>query len=164
MSSAKLWRWRSSCAKPWKLPTKWHTHQLKPDRKIDVEMCQAQRQPLNSKLPKPDKPKAKKVRKWTRLKSGLFGWKTVNVVQGLPTKCSTIKPSPHHLKVIQQILQKRIFKHFERKQISLQTGQKGKLIVRPFSFWKYKWKFRKNRTFCAENYLVLNLETRDLQN
>ena len=55
-----------------------------PDPRTDVEMCQAQRQPLNSKVPKPDKPKVEKVRRWTRLKSGLFGWKTVNVVQGLP--------------------------------------------------------------------------------
>ena len=61
-----------------------HTHQLKPDPRTDVEMCQAQRQPMNSKVPKPDKPKVEKVRRWTRLKSGLFGWKTVNVVEGLP--------------------------------------------------------------------------------
>ena len=32
---------------------------------------------------KPSKP-VKKVKKWMRLKSGLFGWKTVNVGQGLP--------------------------------------------------------------------------------
>jgi hypothetical protein len=46
-------------SRKWKL----YTNNNKPNPRTDVEMCQAQKQQLNSKVPKPDKSKVKKVGK-----------------------------------------------------------------------------------------------------
>jgi hypothetical protein len=98
------------------------------------ELCQAHLQMNEHKHPPSDKmekdkessvkpqlrsakPKVKKVRKWCRLKSGLFGWKTVTVQEGLPKPSCKVENNTHTLKNYSDSASSTFFeKNFENQQ------------------------------------------------
>ena len=79
--------------------------------------------PVKPKL-RSAKPKVKKVRKWCRLKSGLFGWKTVTVQEGLPKPSCKVENNTHTLKNYSDSASSTFFKkNFEnQQQLSSKSG------------------------------------------
>ena len=87
-----------------------HTHPPSDNMDKDKEP------PVKPKL-RSAKPRVKKVRKWCRLKSGLFGWKTATVQEGLPKPLCKVEDHIHILKNYSDSASATFFKkNFENQQ------------------------------------------------